>query len=442
MLHYVLWGEINSISKTKKKQLRHVQWNQGVCRYHSLARHGVSKARVLISIHVSHLTCFISRDPWTPAVTPAVSQPPLGFRDSQKQIQWRDLGFLSESCTVLNMCYWYCVGLFFFPRKVWKKHKTLLYHLLLILFPRLSNKTLQDNPSRRRSVVHLMILPAPRERLCLQGVTGIRSCSGCMVCIGTAFHLQVNNSSEEKSCVLQAPLQFVAECRGARGGRRNRFKIAWGSITLAKKMEMFDQVDSGSHRLSGLRWKGGRGCGEIGFSLIYTCSISPRQRVVSRATCCMTMMLLKFNKAWRCFIRRLPEFYSCQVHGRSVCYKHLIFVIMRGETSDLISIKKISSAVWSLNFSLEQRNICILTDVSHYALRHGWDWSADCWCVLNVTVWWREMASLWCEVSGIPLAGVSGDGCAVARVLPSRSFPFESYHLQSADTRDSQLCTG
>lgn len=209
-------------------------------------------------------------------------------------------------------------------------------------------------------------------------------------------------------------------------------------------MEMFDQVDSGSHRLSGLRWKGGCGCGEIGFSLIYICSISPRQRVVSRATRCMTMMLLKFNKALRCFIRRLPEFHSCQVRGRSVCYKHLIFVrlIMRGETSDLISIKKISSAVWSLNRSLEQRNVRILTDVSHYALRHGWDRSAECLCVLNVTVWWREMASLWCEVSGIPHAGVSGDGRAVARAPSLRSFPFESYHLQSADTRDSQLCTG
>ena len=122
-----------------------------------------------------------------------------------------------------------------------------------------------------------------------------------------------------------------------------------------KKMEMFDQVDSGSRRLSGLRWKEGRGCGKMGFSLIYICSISPRQRVVSRATRCMTMMLLKFTEACRCFIRRLPEFRSRQVRRRSVCYKHLIFVTltMRGKTSDLISIREISSAVWSLNRSLE-----------------------------------------------------------------------------------------
>lgn len=160
--------------------------------------------------------------------------------------------------------------------------------------------------------------------------------------------------------------------------------------------------------------------------------MSPRQRVVRRGRRCMTMTLLKFNKACRCFVRAFSFSHARPAWGlfTSSMFERLCGRNVRFDV--IVALRRFHQQEESFGvlfkFVLGQWNVSILTDGSNYSVGRGLERS-------HAEMKHFDVKSLGSHT------GVSG-GRTFAPGLPSCSLPFQSCNLQSADTGAGQLCKG
>lgn len=105
------------------------------------------------------------------------------------------------------------------------------------------------------------------------------------------------------------------------------------------------------------------------------CCMSPRQRVVRRGRRCMTMTLLKFNKACRCFVRAFSFSHARPAWGlfTSSMFERLCGRNVRFDV--IVTLRRFHQQEESFGvlfkFVLGQWNVSILTDGSNYSVGRG-----------------------------------------------------------------------
>lgn len=183
---------------------------------------------------------FLFADPWTAIITPAISRRLLGLLkvpDSQKQEQGHDLRVLSGIYS-RALCYIWLIS-------------SNVFSCSCPLFSRFfigKNPSAAKTPLRRPSDEfyqlgeELLFFPV-HDCICWHPAAGCDLDSEACMHRCRAFHLQVNNASEEKVS------RKVMQHKNLHSLSRNRYEMNEDRLCSREVMETFHRADSGSHRL-------------------------------------------------------------------------------------------------------------------------------------------------------------------------------------------------
>lgn len=179
---------------------------------------------------------------------------------------------------------------------------------------------------------------------------------------------------------------------------------------------------------------------------MYICSMSPRQRVVRRATRCMTMMLLRFNKAYRALFVHLVYILPGQDLFTQISNMFKLFMCEKHQIWFYCSFwEKISSAD-QLEFLFRFVSVILEQGLLFY---YWWfklctwtwirpnRWVSACWNVKHEGGKWPYF-DVKCLESHIQES--AGTGLLLLSVSLHTRLYFKVIILQSADIGDSQLC--